>query len=248
MSTPTATPVSSTATRRTASRSSSERTLRPIEATSRSRSSASASASAERVRSSASAASAASAWRSESSSPSNSFGARVVARTSTAGTLSSETSGTKTALFAPTFSASRRLTRCEPATSYTTTGPPSKTALAIPDGSCSKSTVTSRHQEVSLPGASAWRPCAREPSSLISATAAKSTSSSERQASISVRATRVLVSRAAKRARERGDRRQLRIAGGSRLVGLAGGRRRRLSNSTTSKEHQAAFQGITGRH
>ena len=71
----------------------------------------------ERVRSSASAASAASACRSDSSSPLNTFGAFVVARTSTAGTLSSETSGTKTALFAPTFSASRRLTRCEPATS-----------------------------------------------------------------------------------------------------------------------------------
>ena len=41
----------------------------------------------------------------------------VVARMSTAGTLSSETSGTKTALFAPTFSASRRLILCEPATS-----------------------------------------------------------------------------------------------------------------------------------
>ena len=70
-----------------------------------------------------------------SSSPLNTFGAFVVASTSTAGTLSSETSGTKTALFAPTFSASRGLTRCEPATSYTTTGPPSKTALAIADGS-----------------------------------------------------------------------------------------------------------------
>ena len=42
---------------------------------------------------------------------------RVVASTSTASTFSSETSGTKTALFAPTFSASRRLTRGEPAAS-----------------------------------------------------------------------------------------------------------------------------------
>ena len=115
--TPMALPVSSTATRRTASRSSSDRTLRPIDATRRSRSSASASALADRARSNASAVSAARAWSSASSSPVKTLRSRVVASTSTARTFSSETSGTKTALFAPTFSASRRLTRGEAAAS-----------------------------------------------------------------------------------------------------------------------------------
>ena len=68
---PRAVPVSSTATRMTESRSSSERTLRAIDDSSRSRSSASWSADAERARSSASAASAATVRSGPSSSVEN---------------------------------------------------------------------------------------------------------------------------------------------------------------------------------
>ena len=83
----------------------------------RSRSRASARASAERARSSASARLGGESLEQRRLPPVNTRGAFVVATTSTAGTFSSETSGTKTALFAPLRSARRRFTCCELATS-----------------------------------------------------------------------------------------------------------------------------------
>ena len=100
---PRAVPASSTATRMTESKSSSERTLRAIDDSSRSRSSASSSADAERARSSASAASAATVRSGPSSSGENARCSWVVATASTAITRSPATSGTKAALRAPTL-------------------------------------------------------------------------------------------------------------------------------------------------
>ena len=108
--TPTAFAVSSTATRRTVSRSSSERTRRPISAISRSRSTAARSASFERAPPRASAASLASPCTRASSAFVKFRRLVRVAATRTPTTSPSEKSGTKAALFAPLVSASVRLT------------------------------------------------------------------------------------------------------------------------------------------
>ena len=110
---PRAVPASSTATRMTESRSSSERTLRAIDDSRRSRSSASSSADAERARSRASAASAATVRSGPSSSGENARCSWVVATASTAITRSPATSGTKAALRAPTLWATALLTSGE---------------------------------------------------------------------------------------------------------------------------------------
>ena len=102
---PTARANSSTATCRSASRSSSDRTFWAIDETSRSRSSASWSAEADRARSSATAASDASVRSGPSSSGENARRSWVVAMASTPITRSPETSGTKAALCAPIASA-----------------------------------------------------------------------------------------------------------------------------------------------
>ncbi len=182
-------PTSSTATRRTASTSCSERTRLAISATSRSRPSASSSCAAERIRSSASAVSPASASRRAISCGGKVRRLPVLAATRTASTRAPDTIGTNAALFAPTRSAIRRLTRGEDSTSKIVSGDASNTALATADGSCSRSIRTDRHQPASSPSTRATSPVASLRSSLICATAANSTSRSATTSSRSVLAT-----------------------------------------------------------
>ena len=185
-------PTSSTAMRSTAPTSCSERTRLAISATSRSRPSASSSCAAERVFSSARAVSPASA-----SSRAISFGGKVrrrfvLAAMRTASTRAPETTGTKAALFAPTRSARRRLTRGEDSTSKIVSGAASNTALATAEGSCSRSIRTEGNQSASSPSMRATSPVASLRSSLISMTAANSTSRSATTSSRSARATDVV--------------------------------------------------------
>ena len=114
---PSARPTSSTTVASDASRSSSARRRRPIDASSRSRCSASPRAIAARVRSSAIVASEASVCITARSSAEKARWSSIVATEITAMTRSSLTSGTKAALFAPVSVASRELTRVDPLTS-----------------------------------------------------------------------------------------------------------------------------------
>ena len=168
--------VSAVAMSSTEATSRSERRRFESAASSRSRSSASESAVPERSRSSAIAASATSSRASAISSRLNARGVVVVATLRTPITVSSTTSGTSSALRAPPIrSARRRLVAGEDATSKRLTGAASKTALAMPEGSPSRSMTTSSHGS-SRPSFVAATPRAMRPSTRTSD--AKSTSSS----------------------------------------------------------------------
>ena len=182
-------PTSSTAMRSTVSTSCSERTRLAISATSRSRPSASSSCAAERVFSSARAVSPASASRRAISCGGKCRRRLVLATTRTASTRAPETIGTNAALFAPTRSARRRLTRGEDSTSKIVSGAASKAALATAEGSCSRSIRTDRNQPASSPSMRATSPVASLRSSLISMTAANSISRRATTSSRSARAT-----------------------------------------------------------
>ena len=116
----------------------------------------------------------------------------VLAAMRTASTRAPETTGTKAALFAPTRSARRRLTRGEDSTSKIVSGAASNTALATAEGSCSRSIRTAGNQSASCPSMRATSPVASLRSSLISMTAATSTSRSATTSSRSARATDVV--------------------------------------------------------